>query len=114
MNNCSLATWLNNIKESNLKESDSLYFALEQIGACKKSDDDDTITCLIIDGSKSKNSKHRLTDESLSLIFHQLMRSLPEIEESTNTFITYLETIDFRNNNIEFEKGKHNYFFDFF
>lgn len=100
---------LNHIKDISIYQGYDLSFALTQIEVYAK---DDNITSLTIDGGITKNKGERLNDSTISLIFRELLQLLKH-GDSKNTFISKLETIDMRNNDIEFNTDQHNYFYDF-
>ena len=109
----SISKLISSIKDISIYQSVNLSFILKQIESNTNSDHE-TVVRLVIDGSKTKVKDERLNDSTLSLIFRELLQLLKQNNSNnTNSFISTLETIDFRNNDIEFASDESNYFYEF-
>ena len=100
------------IKDASSLQSLELDFALNQLKV--NNSEDDVISSIVIDGSKTKIKEDRLDDKSLSLIFRELIQLLRNTDiNQKSSFVSSLETLNFRNNNITFNSEPKSSFYEF-
>lgn len=100
------------IKDTSTFQSVKLDFVLQQLKG--NSRDDDVISSIMIDGSKTKIEGDRLDDAGLSLIFREFLQLLRNTDvNQKSSFVSALETLNFCHNNITFDGDQENSFYEF-